>query len=326
MLTKTPFAASQVGSFVTFNGAMHGDTEFAPAISGHSHTVMESHSSGFLGRLAKFPGALIYKGLVTGKSATLLAIDPSWVAFVVPLSWNAGVRLNGQKPSILHAHTVPEGGEICVSGGARMSIMIALQSADFHQAVASLTGSPEYETSFDLGHIHLAPPDRQRLLEFCTGILHSRQAPQICEQHGHHAGRRLLSLAAEVYVENLPTQEPLPRQLSRKKDLVHHVITQTETDNIVVPSITDLCRLAGTSKSVLYSAFDEVLGVSPKHYLLHRRLSMARQKLLTVEPTRNSITSIAVGHGFFEFGRFSQYYRRVFGESPRDTLQRRASL
>ena len=207
-----------------------------------------------------------------------------------------------------------------------MSIIIALQSADFRQAVASLTGYPETEFPFDLGHIHLAPPDRLRLLEFCTAILHSRQAPRICEQHGHRTGRRLLSLAAEIYVENLPTHEPLPRQLSRKNDLIHHVITQTEIGSIVVPSITDLCRLTSTSKSVLYSAFDEVLGISPKHYLLHRRLSMARHKLLTAEPSRNSITSIAVSHGFFEFGRFSQYYRRVFGESPRDTLQQRASL
>jgi len=325
LVSKTPFTASQVGSFVSFGGAMHGDNEFAPAISDHCFTAIASPSPGFHGCLAKFPGALIYKGVVTGKSAAVLVIDPSWIAFVLPLAWDDGVRLNGQEPSILNAYTVPQDREFCVSGGARVSIMFALQSADFRQALASLIGSPEYEPSFDLGHVHLAPPDRQRLIEFCTAILHLRQEPQICEQHGHHTGRQLLNLAAEIYVENVSTQNPLPRQLLRKKELVHHAIKLAETCNIVAPSITDLCQLTGTSKSVLYSAFDEMFGISPKNYLLHRRLSMARHELLTAEPSRNSVTGIAISHGFYEFGRFSQYYRRVFEESPRDTLQQRAN-
>ncbi len=325
MLSKTTFTASEVGSFATFHGAIHGSNEFAPAISAHSHTTIELMSPGFHGRLAKFPRALIYKGLVTGKSATLLEMDSSWIALIIPLRWDVGVRLNGQEPSILNAYTMPEGSEICVAGGARESIMIAVQSTDFHQAVASLAGFSKKECPFDLGHVHLAPLDRQMLLAFCTAILHSRQAPEICEKHGHQAGQRLLSLVAEICVKNLPAQKQLPKQLLRQKDLIHRVLTQAETDSTVIPSIYELCRLIGASKSVLYSAFDEILGMSPRNYLLHRRLSMARHELLTAEPSRNSVTGIAISHGFYELGRFSQYYRRVFEESPRDTLQQRAN-
>jgi transcriptional regulator GlxA family with amidase domain len=36
-----------------------------------------------------------------------------------------------------------------------------------------------------------------------------------------------------------------------------------------------------------------------------------------------SVTQVASDQGFMHFGRFSQYYRSLFGELPSDTLRRR---
>jgi len=62
-MSKTPFTASQVGSFVSFGGAMHGDNEFAPAISDHCFTAIASPSPGFHGCLAKFHWHVEDKGI-----------------------------------------------------------------------------------------------------------------------------------------------------------------------------------------------------------------------------------------------------------------------
>ena len=74
----------------------------------------------------------------------------------------------------------------------------------------------------------------------------------------------------------------------------------------------------------LEKAFVSATGLPPKQYLLHRRLNRARQALLAAEPFgQDSVTSVALGLGFSELGRFAVRYRQFFGESPSQTLHRR---
>lgn len=89
----------------------------------------------------------------------------------------------------------------------------------------------------------------------------------------------------------------------------------------------NIAMLAATLRvgiRTLEKAFISATGLPPKKYLLHRRLNRARQALLAAEPHgRDSVTSIAVGLGFNELGRFSVRYRQLFGESPSQTLHHR---
>ena len=50
------------------------------------------------------------------------------------------------------------------------------------------------------------------------------------------------------------------------------------------------------------------------------RLSQARQALLSANCKLMTVTEIATSFGFVELGRFSVEYRKVFGESPSQTL------
>jgi transcriptional regulator GlxA family with amidase domain len=52
------------------------------------------------------------------------------------------------------------------------------------------------------------------------------------------------------------------------------------------------------------------------------RLSQARRALTDADSSQSTVTEIATGFGFLELGRFSVEYRRAFGESPSQTLQR----
>lgn len=89
--------------------------------------------------------------------------------------------------------------------------------------------------------------------------------------------------------------------------------------------IDDLCVAACTSLSRLERAFRETFGVSPRRYLMLRRLAAVRRELLRGEP-QSSITDIATRWGFFHLGRFSQEYREHFAERPSQTLRTQRAL
>jgi AraC family ethanolamine operon transcriptional activator len=85
------------------------------------------------------------------------------------------------------------------------------------------------------------------------------------------------------------------------------------------PTISHLCRALDASERTLHEAFRRHLDTTPKAYLKTLRLNAARHDLVKGE-TR--VTDVALDWGFLHFGWFSQDYRRLFGESPRQTLER----
>jgi transcriptional regulator GlxA family with amidase domain len=86
------------------------------------------------------------------------------------------------------------------------------------------------------------------------------------------------------------------------------------------PTIARLCEALGASQRTLHEAFREHLDTTPKAYLKMLRLEAARHDLLRA--ARPRVTDVALDWGFLHFGWFSQDYRRLFGETPRQTLQR----
>jgi AraC-like DNA-binding protein len=88
-----------------------------------------------------------------------------------------------------------------------------------------------------------------------------------------------------------------------------------------VPSIRDVCAVAGASYSTLERGFREIYGIGPKALMTAMRLSGARRALL--HPSQSTrVTDVALRWGFVEFGRFSVQYRRRYGELPSETLRR----
>ena len=86
--------------------------------------------------------------------------------------------------------------------------------------------------------------------------------------------------------------------------------------------IPELCRSIGVSERTLRVCCQEQLGLSPKRFLLLRRMRLARQALRESAPTETTVTEIATRYGFWQFGRFAGEFKALFGELPSALLAR----
>ncbi len=86
--------------------------------------------------------------------------------------------------------------------------------------------------------------------------------------------------------------------------------------------VAEICAAIGVAERTLRLHCLEHLGLSPHRYLWLRRMYQARQALSLADATATNVSTIATDHGFWEFGRFSVAYRKLFGETPSATLRR----
>lgn len=85
--------------------------------------------------------------------------------------------------------------------------------------------------------------------------------------------------------------------------------------------IPHLSERAGLCERRFYTLFRRSFGVSPKKYILGRRLDWARAMLANSGGAPLSVKAVALTAGFRDLGRFSGYYRARFGVSPSETLR-----
>ncbi|HSU05310.1 MAG TPA: helix-turn-helix domain-containing protein [Acetobacteraceae bacterium] len=108
----------------------------------------------------------------------------------------------------------------------------------------------------------------------------------------------------------------LPRSVRRGLEAMHADLEREW-------SVADLAVAAGVSARTLQRQFREFLGKTPGTVLRDIRFERARRALLRGLPNTR-IMEVALGCGLSHFGRFSVDYRRRYGETPSQTLQRQA--
>jgi AraC family transcriptional regulator len=77
--------------------------------------------------------------------------------------------------------------------------------------------------------------------------------------------------------------------------------------------IRELARLLGLSASHFCRAFKCTFSVSPRDYVLRRRIEVAQGLMLT---TSQPLSAIAVGCGMCDQAHFTRSFRRIVGETP----------
>ena len=107
------------------------------------------------------------------------------------------------------------------------------------------------------------------------------------------------------------TRVPLPAALSRTLIFIRHNLAH----NI---AMRDLVAVSGVSERSLFAQFAQFLETSPMRYLEAKRLEQVRALLLSGRGV--NVSAAAASAGFRHMGRFSQSYRRAYGETPSKTL------
>ena len=135
--------------------------------------------------------------------------------------------------------------------------------------------------------------------------------------------RGLEAALVEAMVACLDAPEPAEDTTAQRRHekimrRFHAAIATHEGDALYMP---DLCAAIGVPQRTLNSCCHESLGMSPKRYLLLRRMHLARQTLRNATPGRTTVTDTAARFGFWNFGRFAVEYRALFGEKPSETLR-----
>ena len=86
--------------------------------------------------------------------------------------------------------------------------------------------------------------------------------------------------------------------------------------------MADLSNATGVTARALQILFKQEFGMSPKQYMLRKRLLEVRRQLMKTRPGPRLVTDIANACGFWHMGQFAADYRKMFGELPSETLNR----
>lgn len=88
-------------------------------------------------------------------------------------------------------------------------------------------------------------------------------------------------------------------------------------------TMTDIAEYVGVSVRSIQQGFHDELGVTPMAYLRDRRLERVREELTDADIGDGvTVTAVAERWGFTHLGSFAALYRKRWGESPSQTLQR----
>jgi AraC-like DNA-binding protein len=85
-----------------------------------------------------------------------------------------------------------------------------------------------------------------------------------------------------------------------------------------------IAQVAGVHPRTLEEHFKMFLGTTPLGWVRRMRLARARQEFIRLGPNA-TVTTVALGNGFSQLGRFAAEYRKAFGELPSVTIQRAKS-
>ncbi len=89
--------------------------------------------------------------------------------------------------------------------------------------------------------------------------------------------------------------------------------------------VGELAARSRVSERTLRTAFKEYFGVGPARYLQLRQLHQVHRALKAADPEAVNTSNVLLKHGVWEFTHFASRYRRLFGELPSQTLQRKSS-
>ncbi|HAV5025341.1 TPA: hypothetical protein JIY97_00540 [Acinetobacter baumannii] len=120
---------------------------------------------------------------------------------------------------------------------------------------------------------------------------------------------------------NITQKEKPHNSYSKEKarKVINEIINYLNFNKDSPITVEDCCQLTYTSRRTLQNYFELVVGCSPSLFLKYWRLNGVRKMILNDKCNMN-IGDIASYWGFWHLSQFSSDYKRLFGETPSQTL------
>jgi AraC-like DNA-binding protein len=262
-------------------------------------------------------------------------------------------RLSDSLPRILHASCVPERAIFTFASMDTLDFVMNGTAVPFGTIVRHSSGDDFYQRSSGatlLAAMSLPIEDMESTIAAIVGsnltpprdtqVVKPSQSAMATLQRLHAAAGHLAETAPEIIAQPeaaygleqalieamagcLSSGNTIEdRSAQRRHALImrrfHAMIEEHIDQALYVPEI---CRAIGVSERTLRTCCLEELGMSPKYYLLNRRMRFARRDLRRAGPTATTVTEVATRYGFWHFGRFASVYKQLFDELPSGTIR-----
>ena len=86
--------------------------------------------------------------------------------------------------------------------------------------------------------------------------------------------------------------------------------------------LSDLVEETGVSLRTLQAGFSKFYDVGPSAYIKQLKMRGARESLLSESPLETTVADVAARYGFYNPCNFSVNYKKLFGETPSETLRK----
>jgi AraC family ethanolamine operon transcriptional activator len=208
------------------------------------------------------------------------------------------------------------------SGPLWDSVVFAIPETDLAQSIANITADDPQVILRQLVVANLSPRQAAQLRQVATAYL-KVAAPSLRRQDAASPlpdmATSVVKLMARALVfSQSPTKK---RSHSRQRKLTRQAEVYAAQRVTQPLRIGDICRDIGVSERSLRDAFTNRTNMSPLAYFKTQRLNRVHRALCKADMANTLIKHVAYSHGFTHLGRFCADYKRLFGESPTDTLR-----
>ncbi|MFZ3141193.1 helix-turn-helix domain-containing protein [Polaromonas sp.] len=137
-----------------------------------------------------------------------------------------------------------------------------------------------------------------------------------------HAGQAVM-MAVLSMLDTGAVDSAVSNSFMRRQRIVAQVRDHVLAHRDRLVTVPELCERLHVSRRTLQYCFEDVLGISPIQYLRIIRLNGARRELRESFPESRTVRDVAADWGFWHFSQFSSDYRKLFGQSPSESLRQR---
>ncbi len=270
-------------------------------------------------RSITFPDLVLYRNQLGGKCLMQGEAPPGWVAL-------GGVVSPEQAVMHYCGHRVDRGRFCIASGGSGECLDYSAESGTemsvllvSHALLRKLAGEEEADRVCQSRCMDLGEAGAQLIeLEGHMLSLYGANSDLLSRPEAATRVRSTLLLALEECFPHLQAEQTLLSRNTRE-EVVYRAVSHARQSGKHV-SAWEMAQAAGVCRRTLEFAFRQIMGITPGQYLIMARLSEAHHALARAEKSEIRVTDIANDHGFTHVGRFSQSYKKVFGELPSQTL------